>query len=178
MSKHLPKVREIMTTDVPRIEASASVLDAVNLMNKKRRSGVVILENGKPAGMFTERSLLRRFVKVDKKPSEVPVRDVMAPLLRISADAPVKDAANLILGNSFTRAGVFDGDKLVGWLTLTDIVRANSKKNIIDSLRRGGSNFADDELVCPDCRSAVMKKQTNAKGELLGWKCPKCGHEE
>lgn len=167
-----------MTTDVPQIEASASVLDAVNLMNKKRRSGVVVLESGKPTGMFTERSLLRRFVAVDEKPSDVPVRDVMAPLLKIDADAPIKDAANLILENSFTRAGVFDGDKLVGWLTLTDIVRANSKKNIIDSLRRGSSKFVDDELVCPDCRSAVMKKITNAKGEVLRWECPNCGHEE
>ncbi len=167
-----------MTTDVPQIDATASVLDAVNLMNKKRRSGVVVFEGGKPTGMFTERSLLRRFVAVDEKPSDVPVRDVMAPLLKISADAPVKDAAHLILENSFTRAGVFDGDKLVGWLTLTDIVRANSKRNIVDSLRRNKTTVADDELVCPECRSAVMKKITNAKGEVLRWECPNCGHEE
>ncbi len=167
-----------MTTDVPRIDGSASVLDAVKLMNKNRRSGVVVFEDGKPTGMFTERSLLRRFVAVDEKPSNVPVRDVMAPLLKISADAPVKDAAHLILENSFTRAGVFDGDKLVGWLTLTDIVRAGSKKNIVDSLTRNKTTFADDELVCPECRSALMKKIVNAKGVVLRWECPNCGHQE
>jgi len=169
-----------MTKDVPQIDASASVLDAVKLMNDMRKSGVVVFDAGKPAGMFTERSILRRFVVTDKKPSAVPVRDVMAPLLKISAEAPVKDAAKLILENSFTRAGVFDGDKLVGWLTLTDIVRANSKQSIVDSLRRGGrsTKFADDELVCPECRSAVMDKVVGKRGEILRWECPNCGHEE
>lgn len=174
----MARVRDIMTTDVPQIDASASVLDAVRLMNDKRKSGVVVFDGGKPAGMFTERSILRRVVVTDKKPSTIPVRDVMAPLLKISADAPVKDAAKLILENSFTRTGVFEGDKLVGWLTLTDIVRANSKKNIVDSLRRGSSKFSDDELVCPECHAAVMKKVTNSRGEILRWECPACGHEE
>lgn len=173
------KVREIMTKEVPQIDASSSVLDAVNLMNKARKSGAVVLEAGKPSGMLTERSLLRRFVTMDEKPSEVKVRDVMAPLLKISADAPVKDAASLILENSFTRVGVFDGDKLVGWLTLTDIARQSSKKSLVDSLRREGSKkFSDDELVCPQCRSAVMRKVVGKKGEILRWECPSCGHEE
>lgn len=176
----MARVRDIMTKDVPQIDASASVLDAVKVMNDKRKSGVVVFENEKPVGMFTERSILRRFVPEDKKPSTVEIRDVMAPLLKINADAPVKDAASLLLENAFTRAGVFDGDKLVGWLTLTDIVRSNSKRNIMDSLRRGGrsTKFSDDELVCPECRSAVMKKVVGKNGEILRWECPNCGHEE
>ncbi|MDG6926165.1 MAG: CBS domain-containing protein [Nitrososphaerota archaeon] len=167
-----------MTTDVPQIDASASVLEAVNLMNEKRRSGIIVFEAGKPAGMFTERSLLRRFVPMDKKASAVTLREVMAPLLKIDADASIKDAASMILENSFTRAGVFKGDKLVGWLTLTDIVRAGSKKSIVDSIRRGNTKFADDELVCPACSSAVMKKVVNARGVILRWECPNCGHQE
>ena len=175
----MAKVRDIMTKDVPQIDGSASVLDAAKLMNEKRRSGVVVFDGGKPAGMFTERSVLRRFVVLDKKPDSVLVRDVMAPLLKISAEAPVKDAAELLLENAFTRAGVFDDGKLVGWLTLTDIVRSNSKQSILDSLRRGSTTkFADDELVCPECRSAVMKKVTGKRGEILRWECPNCGHEE
>ena len=167
-----------MTTDLVKIEGSASVLDAVKLMNEERKTGLIVLEAGRPAGIFTERSLLRRFVDVDQKPSQVPVRSVMGPLLKISADAPVKEAANLILGNIFTRAAVFDGDKLLGWVTLTDIARASSKKTLVDSLRRQGTKFADEELICPQCRSALLVKTVNSKGVILRWECPKCGHEE
>jgi CBS domain-containing protein len=81
-------------------------------MNQKKASGIVVFQEGKPVGMLTERSLLRRFVKLDKRPDEVKVKDVMTPLMKISADASVKDAATPILENGLTRLGVFDGQKL------------------------------------------------------------------
>jgi len=167
-----------MTTDVPQVEGGASVLDASGLMNDRKKSGAVVFEGGKPVGMLTEGSLLRRFAPLDEKPSEVLVREVMAPLLKISADAPIKEAAKLILENSLTRVGVFDGDKLVGWVTLTDIARQSSKKSLIDSLRRENVKFPDDELICPNCRSAVMRKVVGKNGVIIRWECPKCGHEE
>src|SRR5208282_1505424 len=112
----------------------------------------VVFQGDSPVGMLTERSLLRRFVKLDKKPGEVKVGDVMGPLMKIDADASVKSAAKKMLENGLTRLGVFDGGKLIGWVTLTDIARDTSKQTLVDSLSRETRPSAQDELLCPVCR--------------------------
>ncbi|MDA4137367.1 MAG: CBS domain-containing protein [Thaumarchaeota archaeon] len=171
-------MREIMTKGVPQVDAAASVQDAAKIMNQKRASGVVVFQDGKAVGMLTERSILRRFVKLDKRPDEVKVREVMTPLMKISADASAKDAANKILDNGLTRLGVFDGDNLVGWVTLTDIARDSSKKGIVDSLTRQNQAEYEDEMICPACRSGIMRKTKGTEGRPVVWACPKCLHEE
>jgi signal-transduction protein with cAMP-binding, CBS, and nucleotidyltransferase domain len=167
-----------MTKGIPQVDAAATVQDAAKLMNQKRATGVVVFQDGKAVGMLTERSILRRFVKLDKRPDEVKVRDVMTPLMKIGADASAKDAANKILENGLTRLGVFDGDNLVGWVTLTDIARESSKKGIVDSLTRQTQEGFADEMICPACRSGIMKKVSGTEGRALIWICPKCLHQE
>jgi signal-transduction protein with cAMP-binding, CBS, and nucleotidyltransferase domain len=167
-----------MTKGVPQVDAAASVLDAAKVMNQKRASGVVVFQEGKPVGMLTERSILRRFVKLDKRPEEVKVRDVMTPLMKVSADASVKEAANKILDNGLTRLGVFDGEKLVGWVTLTDIARDSSKQGILDSLTRQSQAASHDEMICPACRSGIMKKVVGSEDRVIRWECPNCMHAE
>jgi CBS domain-containing protein len=175
----LVKVGEVTTTRVPRIEASASVLDASKVMNQghRRWTGVVVTQAGKPVGMLTERSILRRFIGLNRKPEDVKVREVMAPLLKISSDAPVSDAVRKLLDYGFTRLGVYDNDKLVGWVTLTDIARRSSKQSIVNVLLRQNRPASDDEVLCPQCRSAIMKKVIQGQGKILRWECPKCGYE-
>ncbi|MGD0638458.1 MAG: CBS domain-containing protein [Nitrososphaerales archaeon] len=177
-TNQMPKVREVMTKDVPQIDAGASVFEAAKLMNERKANGTIVLQEGKPIGMLTDRALLRRFMKLNKRPEDVTVKQVMAPLLKIGADASVKDAAKKITENGVTRLGVFEKDKLVGWVTITDIARASSKQGIVDSLHRQNQGGTEDELLCPACNSGVMKKVVGSGGVILRWECPNCMHEE
>ena len=172
------RVREIMTKGMPQVDASATVLEASRVMNAKRASGVVVFEGDAPVGMLTERSLLRRFVRLDKRPDEVAVKDVMAPLMKIDAEASVKAAAKKMLQNGLTRLGVFDGARLIGWVTLTDIARETSKQRLIDSLSSQPESSVQDEMLCPSCRTGIMKKVTDKQGRITRWECPNCMHAE
>jgi CBS domain-containing protein len=174
----MAKVREVMTKDVPQVDVGASVLEASKTMNQRKANGVVVFQEGAPVGMLTDRALLRRFMKLNKRPEEVKVKEVMAPLLKISADASVKEAAKKILENGVTRLGVFEKDKLVGWVTITDIARDSSKQGIINSLRRQSEGSTEDELICPVCHSGIMKKVVGSEGRILRWECPNCMHTE
>ncbi|MFQ5762297.1 MAG: CBS domain-containing protein, partial [Candidatus Bathyarchaeia archaeon] len=62
----MTKVKEVMTKNPVTVEASATVLDAVKLMNQKGFSGLIVVDKGKLAGLISERSLLRRFVAMDR----------------------------------------------------------------------------------------------------------------
>jgi CBS domain-containing protein len=176
----LVKVRDVMTRNVPHIDVSASVLDASKVVNRghKRWSGVVVFQSGRPVGMLTDRVLLRRFIDLNKKPGDVKVHEIMAPLLKISADASISDAVKKMLQHGYTRLAVFDGEKLSGWVTITDIARQSSKQSIIDVLLRQDRSAADDEMLCPSCRRGIMEKSTLGDGRILRWECPNCHYEE
>ncbi|MBV9122915.1 MAG: CBS domain-containing protein [Planctomycetes bacterium] len=73
-------VREILAekgTSVLSIDKDATVLDAALLMNQHKVGSVVVTEDGRLAGMFTERDVLRRVVGEQRDPATTPVSEVM-----------------------------------------------------------------------------------------------------
>src|ERR1700680_4340392 len=110
-----------MQSNVERVNASTSVLEASRIMNDTGSSGVVVFNGDKAVGMLTDRRILRRFVPLNRKPEEVTVKEVMSPFFKIDADASTKEAKRRLLEAGITRLGVFEGDKFLGWVTLADL---------------------------------------------------------
>jgi len=162
-----------MSTNVVKVEVSATVLDACKIMNSKGVSGVAAFQGGKPIGMLTDRTLLRRFIPLNKRPDEVKVGEVAFPLLRIDANASTKVAAKKIVENRFTRLGVFDNEKFLGWITLTDLAKEASKRNLKDALLSHDEPERRD-VLCPNCKKAFLEKIVNVDGEVERWQCPNC----
>jgi len=167
-----------MTRDVPQVDATDSVLAASKVMNERGWTGVAVMQSGKPIGILTDRAILRRFVNLNRKPDDVRVNEVMAPILKIRPDAPVKEALQMMVSNNYSRIGVMEKDKLVGWITLTDAARESSKERLVDLLLGRNHSAADDEMLCPRCRAAVMTRITGKREVTLKWQptweCPKC----
>jgi signal-transduction protein with cAMP-binding, CBS, and nucleotidyltransferase domain len=164
-----------MNTNVLRVDKQTTVLDATKVMTNKRQFGVVVTDSGKVVGYVTDRRLLTDFIRMNKKPDEVKVADVMAPFYRIEPDANPKEAARKIVQKGITRLGVFEGDKFLGWVTLTDLSRHFSRKSFLDILHSDQSSGAP-EFLCPICRSAFMAKVMISEGTIVRWQCPNCGH--
>jgi predicted transcriptional regulator len=162
-----------MSTDVVRVSVSATVLDACKIMNSKGLSGVAIFRGDKPIGMLTDRTLLRRFIELNKRPDEVKVGEVVFPLLKVDANASAKVAAKKIVENGFTRLGVFDNEKFLGWVTLTDLAKEASKRNLKDALLSHDEPERRD-VLCQNCKKAFLQKIMNANGEVERWECPNC----
>jgi signal-transduction protein with cAMP-binding, CBS, and nucleotidyltransferase domain len=144
-------------------------------MNRDRSSGVVIFQGRKVMGIVTDRVLLRNFLPLNKRPDEVKVKDVMIPLLGITADASTKEAAKKIIDSGLTRLGVFEGDKLLGWLTLSDLAREVSKKNLLDALLTSDEPEVND-VLCPRCKKRFLEKIKSEEGTMLAWQCPNCNY--
>lgn len=171
----MAKVRDVMETNVERVDASTTVLEASRIMNEAGSSGVVVFNGEKAVGMITDRRILRRFVPLNKRPEEVTVKEVMSPFFKIDADASLKEAKRRLLEAGITRLGVFEADKFLGWVTLADVEGR--------ALRTGRpllNAFLHDkaepmEVLCPDCRSGFLEKLEN-KGEVVRYQCPNCGY--
>lgn len=163
-----------MRTNVPTVGWDATVLEASRVMNESASSGVAVFDGKKVAGVVTDRRLLMTFLPMNKAPDKVKVSEVMAPLYRIDPDATPKEAVRKIIRYGITRLGVYDGEQLLGWVSLTDLSRYFSRSNVLETLRLH-EEPEPSEFLCFKCRSAFMEKTVNSEGNTVGWRCPKCG---
>jgi len=165
-----------MQTNVERVNASTSVLEASKIMNDTGSSGVVVFNGDKAVGMLTDRRILRKFIPYNRKPDEVTVKEVMSPLFKIRPDASAKEAKRRLVEAGITRLGVFDGDKFLGWVTLADLDGSSrfGGKPLLNAFFRDAP-AEPMEVLCPNCRSGFMEK-IETKGEVIKYQCPNCGY--
>jgi len=102
---------------------TATVLDAASLMNEHRIGAVVVVEDGRPVGMFTERDVLRRVVGDRRDPATTPVREVMTTKLVVSrSQADLDEVRSLFMERRIRHLPVVDDDgALVAMVSIGDV---------------------------------------------------------
>lgn len=106
------------------ISASATVLDAINVMNEQQIGALVVSNGGgKVAGMFTERDVLRRVVGERHDPAAVKVGDVMTEaVVCVQPETPLADVQSLMKQRRIRHLPVVDGNRrLVGLISIGDV---------------------------------------------------------
>ena len=119
-------VRDVMARNIKTVKTDDTVLSAVQKMNKFDIGSVIVVSNGRPVGIITEANILRRIVEPRMDPETVWAKDIMsAPLISIEPTMALEEAAKIMAERRIKRLPVMDGDKLIGLLSSTDIVRVN-----------------------------------------------------
>jgi CBS domain-containing protein len=132
--KVMPKVKDFMTQGVLTIDAEKTVFEAAELMSQKEVGDVVVLKGEIPRGIVTERDFVRRVV-AKKTPLDAKISDVMSkPLITISPDASLKEAARKMVNNGIRRLPVVTQHKLVGIIVVSDFARHLSKKTLTEGI--------------------------------------------
>ncbi len=123
-------VAEIMDIRVRTLESDATVRDCAQKMAKESADSVVLVKEGAPVGIATERDLVVKILADGFDPEKVRARDVMsAPLITISPDATMTEAAKLMSTYKIRRLVVVDDDRvLVGMVTSDDMAKVLAKK--------------------------------------------------
>lgn len=107
------------------VPASATVLDAVEVMAARHVGAVVIkTEDGLVGGIFTERDLLVRVVHAGRDPKSTPISLVMTRDVRfVTPGTTVEAALSLIHLNRHRHLLVIDGPRAYGLVSIGDLVR-------------------------------------------------------
>ena len=131
-------VRDIMTKDVKVVRPDSSVKEVVATMNKFDIGSIVVVQGARPVGIITERDILRRIVQPCLPPETLTARQVMtSPLLTISETASIDEAAKLMAKKKVKKLPVMNKQKLIGIVTLTDIVtKVPTMLSILEELVR------------------------------------------
>jgi CBS domain-containing protein len=123
----LAEILEEKGGQVLEIDADASVLEAVQLMVEMNVGSLLVTERGEVAGIVTERDYLRR-VTLEGRTEEAPVREIMSsPLVVATLDTTVDECMALMSDRRIRHVPVVDGEKVVGLVSIGDLVKFKSK---------------------------------------------------
>ncbi len=144
------KVQDIMKTTVTALKHNPSVLEACKALDKENLNGApVIDDNNKIIGVITKADLFKAilprypdihederylmdFEYIEERIDKLQKIDISAimgtPPLIVEPDTPIIRAGSLMLLRRVKQLPVMDGEKLVGIVSFTDIIKAFIKK--------------------------------------------------
>ena len=119
-------VREIVARkggQVWSVGKDASVLDAALLMNEHRIGALVVLEEGRVAGMFSERDVLQRVVAAQRDPVHTRVVEVMTEVVVCGTlETSIEEARGAMKNRRIRHLPLVDGDRrLLGLVSIGDL---------------------------------------------------------
>ena len=131
-------VRDIMRRNVKTVRTDDSVHAAVLKMNKFQIGSVIVTNNGRAVGIITERNILERIVEPRLDPGTIWAKDIMSsPLVTVDPNDAVEEAAKIMAQKRIKKLPVVEGDKIVGVVSTSDIVKANPMQiGILEELLR------------------------------------------
>jgi len=116
-------VQQMMSSPVVHVAPDDSVADALRAMIDRDIGAVVVVDDGRPVGVFTERDVSRRILN-DRELLIRRVGDVMsAPVVSVAPTDEVVFIFGLMTDKRIRRLPVVEGDRLVGIITERDLLR-------------------------------------------------------
>ena len=123
-------VRDLMKKNPYTVAESASIQDTARIMNDKKVSSLVILdENNNPVGLVTERDLVRKVCINDLPTNRVTNKEIMSsPLITIDSESSATTATDLMLKNNVRHLLVINNESKgssqpIGIITPLDFVK-------------------------------------------------------
>ena len=144
------RIRDILRNkgnEVVCVDLRATVLEAVQVMNAHHVGAVLVLDEGKLVGIFSERDVLVRLVAAQRDPRHTWVRDVMTTrIYTTSPDDSLLDVMRLMTDRRCRHIPVMEADRLVGLVSIGDLTKA-TQRNLRQEVRELSSYIGGPYLV-------------------------------
>ena len=106
------------------ISPEATVYEALQLMAAKNIGSLVVVEEGNITGMFTERDYARKVVLQGRSSKTTAVSELMTTdVLYVNPNDTIENCMAIMTSKRLRHLPVMDGDKLVGVVSIGDIVK-------------------------------------------------------
>ncbi len=133
-------VRDILKSkgiNIFSVTPKTTVYSALEIMVEKNVSSLMVMEDEKLLGIFTERDYARKVILKGKSSRETPIEDIMTgKLITVTTNTTIDDCMKLMSGNFIRHLPVVDDDKVVGLVSIGDLVRhiIQEQKFIIENM--------------------------------------------
>ena len=105
------------------ISPDDTVFDAIKVLAEKGVGALIVMKDGKLAGILSERDYTRKVALLGKNSKEIYVRDIMtADVMVISPKTRTRECMAIMSEKNIRHLPVVDGDTVVGMLSIRDLM--------------------------------------------------------
>ncbi len=117
------RVKAFMSKEVVTVDAEMSVAAASKTIAQNPRGYAIALKGGQPAGIVTERDVIRKVLAKNLAPDTITVAQIMSsPLVTVDPDDELTTAAETMKAKNVRKLPVVRDGILYGVITARDIV--------------------------------------------------------
>ncbi len=110
--------------DIWSIAPHATVFEALQLMPEKDVGVLLVIDEGEVVGIFSERDYARKVILKGKSSKDISVSDVMTKeVFYIKSQNTLQECMALMTAKHIRHIPVFENKKLIGVVTLGDVVK-------------------------------------------------------
>lgn len=122
------KVADILKSkgsSVYSLGGDSSVFDALKMMAEKNIGALMIIEEDKLLGIFSERDYARKIVLQGKASHDTQVSEIMTKtVITVESENNLEQCMELMTKNKIRHLPVVDNDKVAGIISIGDVVMA------------------------------------------------------
>lgn len=124
----MASVADYMNRELLVVEPDVGLAAAASLMAQRRVGSVLVVEDGRLEGIFTERDIVRA-VSHDVLAMQEPVSDWMTRTpITVTPETAIDAARKLMLEHHFRHLPVTRDQELVGMISMRDLTRAAAEE--------------------------------------------------
>ena len=124
--KTVHQLMESRTGPVLSIASNATVYDALVIMAEKHIGALLVIDDGKLNGIFSERDYARGVALKGKTSKDTPISEVMTAreyLITVTPKNTVEECLNLVNTKRIRHLPVMEDGKVVGIVSIGDLVK-------------------------------------------------------
>ncbi|MBZ4039378.1 CBS domain-containing protein [Novilysobacter selenitireducens] len=135
-------VRQLLEAKAPEVFAigpDAPVIDAIRLMAEKCIGAVLVIQDGRLAGILSERDYARKIVLQGRSSATTPVREIMtSDVVTIGLDETTDRCMQLVTDRRIRHLPVTSNGQVLGVVSIGDLVKAviEDQQVELDQLQR------------------------------------------
>ena len=117
-------ILQIKGNAVHTVTPGTSVYEALEDLENNNMGSLVVVENGKLIGIFTERDYARKVILKGRSSKDTQVRDIMTERpIYVTPEATIEECMQLMSSKNFRHLPVLENDQLVGVISISDLVK-------------------------------------------------------
>jgi len=157
-------VADVMRRNVEWINPTENLRVASTILGEKHIGSLVVMGSVGPIGLLTETDIIWKVIALNRDLSTTLALEVMSISFgRIGADASLKEAAKMMLEKK-KRLLVFKGDRLIGIVTATDLVKGIAEAD----LAVGVEGVMSKKIFCLDENATALEAAQMMADKRIG----------